>query len=122
MNYLFKQFPVLPLNVCSEERQELFLSWNVVNLISSFVHRSYLLYTVPFLESWKPVCFLIGEEFLSFLTRVFVSAALAKLRMSILKKPLSSNMCLCLFLCGFLMETGTLPWPELQMYPVYDCV
>ncbi len=53
---------------------------------------------------------------------VFVSTARAKLCMSIRKKPWPSNMCLCFFLCGFPMEMGTLPWPELQMYPIYDCV
>ncbi len=49
--------------------QELFLSWNVVNPTSSFVHRSYLFHTIPFLESWRPVCFLTGESSLVDWTR-----------------------------------------------------
>lgn len=52
---------------------------------------------------------------------VFVATARAQLRKAGRLK-LRYNMCLCLFRCGFPVETRTLPLPDSQMYPVYDSV
>lgn len=56
-----------------------------------------------------------SRELWDFFPRRFVATAHGHLK-------LRSNMCLCLFRCGFPMETRTLPWPDSQMYPVYDSV